>query len=115
MTTVNGTAPVSTTTLNLLALVPLVYAVPTFALYLTIIVVILQKFEEPFYRLFVVNGVIVSPRTSRREDASIAIVCTGLEHRTRISGSGSGPGALCTHECSNITGKRYGGFLHCFS
>lgn len=73
MTTANDTSPVNLTTLNLLTLVPLVYAVPTFAFYLTIIVVILRKFKEPFYRLFAVNGVVVSLCISSREDRCLGM------------------------------------------
>lgn len=59
MTALNGSTSVSLTTLNLQALVPLAYAVPSFVLYVIIIVIILRKFAEPFYRLFAVNGVLV--------------------------------------------------------
>lgn len=67
MTTINGTTPFSLTVLNVQALVPLAYALPSFVLYLTIIVVILRKFEEPFYRLFAANGILVSRHVWRSE------------------------------------------------
>lgn len=52
----------STTTLallNLQAFGPLVYAVPSLIVYIVLIALLLGQFEEPFYRLFAINGTLV--------------------------------------------------------
>lgn len=52
-------APISTTVLNLQAVVPLIYTIPSLLVYVLVIIVLLRRFKEPFYRLFAVNGVMV--------------------------------------------------------
>lgn len=51
---------VSSAFLHLQAFGPLIYAVPSILIYIAVIAVLLGRFKEPFYRLFAVNGIIVS-------------------------------------------------------
>lgn len=46
--------------LNLQALIPLVYALPSAVVYVILLVILWRNFKEPFYRLFALNGIVVS-------------------------------------------------------
>ncbi|KAH7712639.1 Serpentine receptor class gamma-5 [Aphelenchoides avenae] len=52
----HSSSAVSDVVLNLQAIVPLVYTVPSFVLYGLVISVLIRRFKEPFYVLFAVNG-----------------------------------------------------------
>lgn len=55
----NATASASTFELNLPVIIPLLYAVPSFALNIVLSVILLQTFKHSFYRLFVLTAISV--------------------------------------------------------